>query len=157
MLRSNPFHAAGVLSILSLTLSACSQPAAPPAEAPAAAPAFKPVASIKEVMKSIVEPASNAVFAAAGEAPKDDAGWLAVQNQALALLESGNLLLIPGRAVDNGEWVKQVQGLMDKANMAVEAARNKDAAKLGETGDIVYTSCEECHKLYLKPPAPPTK
>jgi hypothetical protein len=138
-----------LLAIVGLVTS-CSKPPAPIAT-PAPTP-FRVVANVKQIMKGIIEPASNAVFTAAGEAPKDDAGWQAVEYNALAVVESANLLLMDGRAVDKSEWTKLATAMMDKAMVAVEAARTKDAAKLSETGDTLYGACEECHKVYLKPP-----
>jgi hypothetical protein len=110
----------------------------------------QPVATVKQVMKAMVEPASNAVFAAAGDPPKDEAGWQGAEYQALVLAETANLLIMQGRAVDKGEWVKQAVALREAAQLAAAAARAKDAGKLGTAGDAVYGTCETCHKSYVK-------
>jgi hypothetical protein len=138
------------MSVLAIGLLGSCAPTPPPAAAPTPAIPLRVVASVKQVMKGIVEPASSAVFAAAGEAPKDDAGWQAVEYNALAVLESANLLMMDGRAIDQGRWMQQATAMMDKAMVAVDAARAKDAAKLAETGDTLYSACEDCHKLYVK-------
>src|SRR5688572_15768806 len=96
-------------SLAMLGLAACDRRAAQPtsqspATASPAAEAFKPVATVKQVMLGIVVPASNAVFAVAGEAPADDAGWQAVEASAMAVAESGNLLLMKPRAMDDQDW-----------------------------------------------------
>ena len=64
------------------------------------------VGTVHDIMEAITIPASNAVFAAASEPPKDAAGWSAVRTQAVAVAESSNLLMMPGRAVDQKDWNK---------------------------------------------------
>jgi hypothetical protein len=132
-------------------VSAPAQSAAPAATAAITA-AFKPVATVKQVMLGITVPASNAVFAVAGEAPKDDAGWQAVEASALAVAESGNLLLMKPRAVDDPEWQQFALALVDAGAKAAEAARSKDAEKTGTAGDDMYNVCEHCHAKYLPKP-----
>src|SRR6186997_101204 len=90
-------------------------------------PAFKPIADVKQLMHAIVIPMSNVVFRVEVEAPKDDKEWETVQNAALALAEAGNLLMIPGRAKDNGEWMKKAEALVDVSVKAKKAADDKDA------------------------------
>lgn len=129
-------------------LSGCSRTAPPVPSAPAAPP-FKAVATVKELMLAMTTPSSNAVFAAQGEAPQDDAGWLNVQNNALVLAESGNLLMLGDRVRDRDAWIKDATALVDAATVALNAARAKDAAKFGEAADAVYQTCEGCHQQYL--------
>ena len=126
--------------------------ATPPA---GASEAFKPVATVKQVMLGITIPASNAVFAVAGEAPADDAGWQAVEASALAVAESGNLLLMKPRAVDEQDWRQYSYALIDAGTRAAEAARAKDADKASVAGDDMYNACEQCHAKYMPKPATP--
>jgi hypothetical protein len=130
---------------------------APPARSSAPSPApvaeaFKPVATVKQVMLGITVPASNAVFAVAGEAPADDAAWQAVEASALAVAESGNLLLMKPRAKDDQEWKQFALALVDAGIKAAEAARTKNAEATGTAGDDMYTVCEQCHAKYLPKP-----
>jgi hypothetical protein len=141
-------------SIVCVTLAAMAglagctrEPAAPPAPPPA--PPFKVVATVKEIMLGVVIPTSNVVFAAAGETPPDDAAWSLVETSTLALAESGNLLMLEGRAVDEGEWRKQAQALIATSEAALVAIRAKDADKLSAASDAIYEVCEACHKQYL--------
>jgi cytochrome c556 len=112
-------------------------------------PSFKTVANVAELMKAIVIPSSDVIFAAGGEAPKTDADWLKVQNNALALAESGNLLLMRPPAKDNANWSKFSREMTDAAEAALKAARSKNANAISEAGDRVYGSCESCHKQYM--------
>jgi cytochrome c556 len=90
------------------SLSACEKKAAEPVAAPAVGPVAK--ASIQELMKSVVEPASAIVWktpdyfndpeAAKKIKPEQaDADWAALRKGAVALSEASNLLAMEGRVV----------------------------------------------------------
>ena len=151
-------HRITCLSFLALlALAGCGQKGSesttPAASAPPpASDAFKPVATVKQVMHAITIPASNAVFAVAGEAPADDAAWQAVEAHALAVAESGNLLLMKPRLIDENEWKQYALALVDAGARAAEAARAKDADKTSLAGDDMYGVCEQCHAKYLPKP-----
>jgi len=115
-------------------------------------PTFKPVASVKQIMQGITIPASNAVFAVAGTAPTDDAGWQAVEASALAVAESGNLLMMKPRAVDGAEWRQFALALVEAGERAAAAAQAQDAEKTSVAGDDMYNVCEQCHAKYLPQP-----
>jgi hypothetical protein len=89
----------------------CSKPApeaAAPAPAPAAPP-YNPVASIREVMNSVIDPNVDVVWNAVKtdidhgkqieHAPKTDDEWAAVRHSAMTVTEGANLLMMPGRNV----------------------------------------------------------
>jgi hypothetical protein len=96
-----------VLGAMSL-LVGCSKPA-PEAPPPPAAPPYQPVASIREVMNSVIDPNVDVVWNAVKtvidhgkpieQAPKNDEEWAAVRHSALTVAEGANLLMMPGRAV----------------------------------------------------------
>ena len=108
------------------------------------------VGSVMQVMQAIVKPASDAVFTAAGEPPKSMAGWIAVEYQALALAESGNLLMIGNRVKDAGDWMKMSRAMVDASAVALKAAQAKNAEAMSTASDAVYQTCESCHMKYLK-------
>lgn len=109
--------------ILALLLSACAK--APDANAPTATAttagppsaggspttvlAPRPVASLRDLMSGLVDPAADALWNSVAtistssgtedRRPRTDAEWAAVRREALLLAEAGNLLAIPGRAV----------------------------------------------------------
>lgn len=120
------------------------------AKAPAEA-AFHPVGSSLQIMKAMVIPSSNALFEVGGKEPKNDAEWQAVQNQAIVLAEAANLLMMPGRAVDNGNWMKFSKQMQDAAIAGLKAAEAKNVDKLvDEVGDQILQSCSACHDQYMK-------
>ncbi|HEY6508125.1 MAG TPA: hypothetical protein VIY56_08920, partial [Vicinamibacterales bacterium] len=97
------------------------------------APLLRPVASVDQVMDGIIIPASQRVFDAVvyvnGEleqAPKNDDDWFNVQMQALAIAEAGNLLMMPPRAKDAGEWMTLSRALTDSAYRVAQAAEAKN-------------------------------
>ena len=104
---------------------------------------------MKQLMLDIIHPASNDIllFVNRGD-PKSDAEWAAVRRSALALEESGSLLMQRGRARDQGEWMKDAKLLADTGAAAYKAAQAKDLAALTALTDSMDASCTTCHKQY---------
>jgi hypothetical protein len=118
---------------------------------------FRAVASVDEVMDSIVIPSSEVVFDAVvysnGEliqAPKTDDDWFSLRIHALAVAEGGNLLLMPPRAKDTGDWSKFSRALTDAAVDVAAAAEAKDIERVLQTGSAMYTACTACHAKYIE-------
>jgi hypothetical protein len=142
--------------------------AATPAEAP------KIEANLLQLMRGMLFPASNVVFAAQGDLKKfrqDDApsvspnlltsvfgGWEAIENASLTLAESANLLLLPGRAcangrippVDRADWVQFTRKLRDAGNAAYKAAQSKSQDAMIDVSGVVAESCSACHNVYRR-------
>jgi hypothetical protein len=141
--------------------------------AQAQAPAAKVQANLAQVMRGILFPNANVIFFAQSNNPADVkhddddslatnplagsyGGWDAVENSALALAESANLLTIPGRKCSNGrnvpmqnaDWTKFVQELRGAGMTAFKAAQSKNEAKILEASDAVTTACSNCHDKY---------
>ena len=122
--------------------------------------AITPVASVRQIMNGIVGPAANRIFGAVGtvisdkgtveKAPHTDEEWDAVGNDAAALIESGNLILMNGRAVDRGDWVKMTQAMIEAGKIVLRAAQAKSADKVFEAGEPVNESCDNCHRKYKR-------
>ena len=82
-------------------------------------------------------------------------GWQAVENAALALTESTNLLLIPGRNCANGlpvplndpAWSKFVQELRDAGVKAYKAAQSKDQDKMVDAANRERTRAAMLRKM----------
>jgi len=123
------------------------------AAAQAQTPAFQPVGTVRQVMLGIVKPTSDIVFKFQFDPPKTEEEWTTLQNNALNLAEAGNLLLLPGRAKDQGEWVKNAKALIDTGSQAFKAANARDAKALEIIGDKIDETCEACHAKYLAKPA----
>jgi hypothetical protein len=143
-----------------------------PAPATAAASAPKIESNLLQLMRGIVYPASNVVFAAQEDFSKQpvppDAstspnpltttygGWTAVENAALALSESANLLLLPGRMCSNGkpapvrraDWIKDVQKLREAGRAAYKAAQAKNNDAIVDASGTISDACSACHDVY---------
>lgn len=169
-----------VLVLLLLTGAAAAQaPAAKPAQAsaakPAAASAAKPVGNLAQVMRAILFPNSNIIFATQTDDPADPkkpidvtfgtfanvyTGWQVVENAAIALNESADLIMKPGRLCSNGrpapvaraDYRKFVQGLRDAGTATLKAAQTKNMDTMIEAAGTVSEACENCHTVYREKP-----
>ena len=108
----------------------------------------RPLASVRQLHEIMITPASDAVFRATSDAPSNDKGWVDARNQALVLAESGNLLMLGGRARDNAGWMRMSRAFVDASATAASAAEKKDAGALAGAGDMITTACEACHRPY---------
>jgi soluble cytochrome b562 len=131
------------------TIAGCT--AKEPAHAPAAAePApLEALATTRQVMLGITIPTSDVVFQVGAKAPADDVEWEKVQANALALAESGNLLMVGTRVVDHADWIKNAKALIATARDASQAAQEKNVDKVLAAGDRIYEVCDACHKKYM--------
>lgn len=157
-----------VVAIMSVALvgAVAAQTPAPPAPerqrkpaAPAASPAAPPTARIgtmSELMVHLIYPTSDAVFYITSRTPATDAEWAELQAKTLTLAESANLLMMPGRARDQGRWMTDARLMLDAGWAAFKAAKAKDVAALEALSDQMYESCTACHQHYRpgygKPP-----
>ncbi len=111
--------------------------------------AAQPVGTMGDLMTSMVYPAANdlLLFIARG-GPKDDKEWMAAQRSAVLLGESGNVLMMRGRARDQGQWMTEARMLVDAGAAAYRAARAKDLNALTALEAPINASCVSCHKQY---------
>src|ERR1044071_3868198 len=161
---------AGVMAI-----AAVQAQSKPPAAKPAAAPAarYRTHGNLNQIMRGILFPNSNVVFAAQSEdfskiaQEKDPStatdplkgvynSWTAVEDSGYALAEAANLLMIPGRVCSNGkpapvanaDWAKFVAGLRDAGMEAMKAAKAKNQDAMLDVSDKMTTACSACHDVY---------
>jgi hypothetical protein len=145
------------------------------AQTPSTTAAQEVQADLNRLMRGVLYPAANVVFFAQAENPADVkpntgqdpsmatdpltstfGGWQAVENAALALAESTNLLLIPGRVCANGApvpitdpaWATFVQQVRDASMKAYKAAQAKDQEKMIELSEALSASCANCHRKW---------
>jgi len=146
----------GIVFIVAGARSARRTPASPAA----AAVPMAPVATVKQIMNAIVAPATDTVFGAVKitmsakgtevKAPQTPAEWDAVANAAAAIVESGNLMLMDGRLVDRGDWIKMTRGMIDGGKVMLKAAQSKNADDVLAAGEAVNNSCDNCHQKYQR-------
>jgi hypothetical protein len=124
----------------------------------AQAPSFQPVGSMSQLMVNIIYPTSDALFYIERTPPKTDVDWGLISNQALMLAESGNLLMMPGRARDQGNWITDSKMLVAVGSAAYKLALAKDMDGILALNDQLNASCVVCHQQYRpdyrrRPPA----
>jgi hypothetical protein len=138
-----------------------------------------PVMTVNQLMHGILFPLGNTVFFAQADDPaaisRDPmpssspnpltglyGGWQAVENSALSLAESADLLLIPGRMCSNGEivnvedadWVRFVGDYREKSVAAYEAALTKNQDAMVDASGYLSESCLACHRVYRRERTP---
>jgi hypothetical protein len=146
-------------------------------KAAATVPATRVAANLGQLMKGILYPSSNVIFAAQNQNPNDVkpaadpstatdplassyGKWEAVENSALALSEAANLLMIPGRKCANGrdvplknaDWPMLVQGLREAGLTVYKAAQTKNQDKIIDAAEVMTTACANCHDKYREKP-----
>jgi hypothetical protein len=149
--------------------------------APPPAPTQQVHADLNQLMRGVLYPAANVVFFAQADDPatvklvpghdpgmstdpltSTFGGWVAVENAALALAESANLLLIPGRTCANGvpvpttdpAWAKFAQDVRDISMKAYGAAQAKDQDKIIAVSETLSAACAGCHRKWRDRKAP---
>jgi hypothetical protein len=120
-------------------------PATPPS---GPAPGPKPVATMSQLMVKVIYPYSDAIFYVEREAPKNEGEWMSLESKALTLAEIGNLLMSPGRAYNQDQWMKDAQLLVDVGNAAYKAAAARNLQALIDLNSDLYESCQACHEHY---------
>ena len=142
-------------TVLGVALMAgCGQPPAPPP----ASPPYNTTLNMKQVMNWVIDPAADVVWESVAiiitekgenqKAPKTDEEWAAVRNAAATLVESGNLLMLQGRAREDKHWNAAAKRLSDASNVALTAAEKKDVAALFDSGATIFNACSACHAKY---------
>jgi len=111
-------------------------------------PTFQIVGTMSQLMIDIIYPTSNDIFYIERTPPSNDWEWAAIERTALILAESGNLLMMPGRARDQGDWIKDSKMLVDAGNAAFKAAKAKDMDAVLAVNEQLVASCTTCHQQY---------
>ena len=148
-------HTAWLVLTGALLASGCHRPPPPPP--------LRPIADVKQLMKSIIEPAADEYWDAVGTiedakgvvhvAPATEEEWAAVVNSAYVVTEGGNLLMMTGRAKDSDEWMKLSQALIEVGQRAIKAAESKNTQAVFDASAEVYEACVACHAKYMPPQA----
>lgn len=139
--------------------------------------AARPPATLAQLMRGIIYPASNVIFAAQTQDPAqikpaaDPAmspnlltsaygKWDAVENSSLALAEAATLLTVSGRKCSSGvdaplknpDWPKLVEALRQAGINSYKAALTKNQDKIVDAANDITAACENCHEKYREKP-----
>jgi hypothetical protein len=175
----------GLIAVAAFVAVGCSKPA----EAPATPAAFVPTphGTLLQVMRGIPFPASNTIFDmqssdpgkppaakpgdTAGNATSQYggiaayAGWNAVENAAVAIQETANLVMIPGRKCGNGQpvpndqedfkkWASELAGVAAEIQKFAQAKTYNEDTALDLAGKL-SDACLNCHMKYRETPKQP--
>ncbi len=168
-----------VLGLVASTGACVESPAGDPARASTdtASEAYPPLLTVNQLMHAILFPLGNTVFFAQANdpaaVPRDGepsmstnsltglyGGWQAVENSALGLADSAELLLVPGRQCSNGEvvdvgnadWIRFVDDYRQKSVAAYEAVLTRDPDTIVFASGDLSESCLACHRVYRREP-----
>lgn len=119
---------------------------------------YRVVADVPELMAHVMEPNAQVYWRAVGWIldaegehelrPESEEEWLAVENAAFVVAESGNLLMMQERALDDDGWMAMSRALVDVGQRAVEVAENRDEQGVFDVGAEMYFVCTQCHATY---------
>ena len=150
--RISPLIRRSALGLSLAALAGCAHelPAPPP---------FKPVTTIAELMESVIAHSAEVywnsvqvIVDANGVTelkPQNDEEWEFVWAAALAIAESGNLLMMAPRALDDGAWMQFSRSLVEAGVEAAAAAQAHDVDGVFAAGERVYNVCTACHMRYI--------
>lgn len=161
-------------SMLAVTATGAQGPAQKKTDVPARN-VNVPLGTLAQVMRGIYFPNANLLFDVQSQdpgAPSDKrnadsggassrfanvySGWQTVENAAIVLAESADLLMYPGRLCQNGkpvpvgraDWAKYVQGMRDAGQVALRAARTKNVETMSDATNAIADACSNCHEPY---------
>ena len=111
-------------------------------------PPTRNVGTMSDLMVKIIYPASDALFYIESRTPKTESEWTVLEGQALMVAESANLLMLPGRARDQKQWMADAKLMLDAGADAYTAAKKRDVNGIVMVGERLLESCTSCHKNY---------
>jgi len=120
-----------------------------------------PTRTVKEVMLTEIEPATNALWAVAMDEniPQTDADWAMLEQAANNLINASHTLEAGGTAPNETLWAQQPEWITNNQRMAelgvamLNSIHNKDYDGLLETGFILIEPCSACHMAFSTEPA----
>jgi mono/diheme cytochrome c family protein len=167
---------AGQTDLSAAALTQVRFPAAGAAGASAAAtgPSIAPAGNLAQYMRGVTFPNANIIFNVQVKDPAADKpvrpvpfdyvlwgstvyyGWQAVDQAALALIETTPLFLVPGRRCENGQpapvdradWKQYTQALVDVSREVYKAAQTRRQDAVVDLAEKLNEACANCHKVY---------
>ena len=133
-----------------------------------------PTANLAQYMRAITFPNANIIFNVQVKEPVTSRppspipfdyviwgnaqyfGWQAIDQAALALIESTPLFMLPGRRCENGQpvpignadWKPMTDALVEAGRAAYRASQSRDVEQVVKVAEQLNTTCENCHKKY---------
>lgn len=118
-----------------------------------AQPASAPLMTVKQVMNSLITPATATIWGA--YQLETEGQWQEVENAALAVIGAGNLLAMGGAGdgesalAADADWQRFNAQMIAAARQVMAAVAARDEEALFNVGnDALYPPCESCHQQY---------
>jgi mono/diheme cytochrome c family protein len=146
----------------------------------AAQVAAQPIGNLAQIMRGILFPSSNLIFAVQGQdpaAPREAykpgaggfnwadwgagiySGWELVDYAAVTMADMAPLLLVPrrcenGRAapVERADWIKFTQELVDAGRAVYKASQSRNTEAVSDATNNLADACLNCHVVYRDKP-----
>ena len=109
-------------------------------------------------MATVVDPAADFYWDAVGWIidengteelrPNSPEEWDLVRNAAFVVAESGNLMMMQGRAIDEELYATFAQAMVTVGQKAIEVAEARDVMAVFDVGAEMYAVCTGCHATY---------
>lgn len=163
-------------ALAQITFPGRASPQVASAGSAAQALALQPLGNLAQIMRGILFPSSNLIFAVQGQdpaAPKEAykpgsggfnwadwgagiySGWELVDYAAVSLADVAPLLLVPRRCengrpapVDRADWVKYTQELVDAARAVYKASQTRKQEAVSDATNLLADACLNCHVVY---------
>jgi hypothetical protein len=142
--------------------------------AAASAASFAAAGNLAQLMRAVTFPNANIVFNVQVKDPGATKpsvpvpfdyvlwggtvyyGWQAVDQAALALIETTPLFLLPGRRCENGkpapvdraDWQKYTAALVDAGRATYRASQSRNVDAVVKVAEQLNVACDNCHKVY---------
>jgi hypothetical protein len=126
--------------------------------APPRLDALTPARTVPEIMATVVDPASDALWESVGSVatastdeawtPASDTDWARLAGHAHALAAAADALATPVRVNGRDAWAVQARALRAASDVALEAVRRRDAPALFTAGEGIVNACDQCHERY---------
>lgn len=149
-----------LLAIAALTLlMSCSKPAQIASNAESAPAAYNTSLDMLDFMNLVLEPVADGLWDTAGWIndietgyrelyPTNDEEWEVARQHAAQIVEAGNALAIPGRAMDNDAWLTYANAMSNAGVLAMNAAASQNEEDYFQAGAQLYSVCTACHQSY---------
>jgi cytochrome c550 len=147
---------------------------AAPAVAVGGAVGVTPAGNLAQLMRGVTFPNANILFNVQVKDPGKDKpampipfdyviwgttvyyGWQAVDQAALALVETAPLFLVPGRRCENGkpvpvdraDWKQYTSALVDVGKAVYTASQSRNVDAVNKVAERLNETCANCHKVY---------
>lgn len=122
---------------------------------------------IRQLMLWLIDPAADAIWDSVATimkeketiqlAPKNDAEWENLRQQAMVISEAGNLLLMKERQRPGKIWTLAARKLQSSGRLALVASLKQDPELMFKAGEEIYKACAACHHSYTNFDKDPTE